>query len=230
VTADRKGGHNKLALPAAGHMRMRLYACICLFSYPIVLVQDCSGALMTPQLWIGFGFLALLVLFLMLAYFVKDKASPNQYNILRFLTALCAGFAGGFLAGEALFHLDATIAGGAKIALSGTAGCALFFSIWFTYPKQPDPTPPLPLADRCALSIPDGWTFEQAVRAIVKAARAAVVFEGFQAAQVEAKLTAGNIDAPSARDALEQLKYQSTALPPYTVDLKKGVYHIQVGG
>jgi hypothetical protein len=90
----------------------------------------------SPQLWIGVGFTAALVGFLMITYFVKDRSSPTQYNTLRFLTALCGGFAGGFLAGEALFSLQKEMSSGAKLAISGTAGFALMFTIWFTYPKK----------------------------------------------------------------------------------------------
>jgi hypothetical protein len=76
-------------------------------------------------------------------------------------------------------------------------------------------------------SIPAGWTFEQAARGIVKAARGIIHFEGIQETHLATKLPATDIEAPTARDALDQLRYQSELLPPYSVELDKGVYHIR---
>jgi hypothetical protein len=179
---------------------------------------------MTPQLWIGLGFTAALVVFLMITFFVKDTSSATQYKTLRFLTALCAGFAGGFLTGEALFHLDQQIGGGTKLVISGTAGCALFFAVWFTYGPRSEPPPP----DRIVLSIPEGWTFEQAARGIVEVARGIVTFDGFQPLQLATKLPTTNIDAPTVVSALTQLRYQSTGLPAYSVVVEDGVFHLRV--
>jgi hypothetical protein len=183
---------------------------------------------MTPILWIAFGFTAALVGFLMLTFFVKDTSSPTQYNTLHFLTSLCAGFAGGFFTGEALFRFDQTLAAGGKIAVSGTAGCALFFVLWFTYPKrEPPPPPQAPLKDRMKISVGAGWTFEQATDAIIRAARATVRYEGFTADQMALKLPAIDIDTETPRDALDQLRYYSNELPKYEVELRNGVYYIR---
>src|SRR5437764_12203665 len=77
---------------------------------------------MIPQLWIGFGFLLVLVIFLMITYLRRDTSTANQHNILRFLTALCGGFAGGFLTGDALFRFEEQWSSGAKMGDSGRAG------------------------------------------------------------------------------------------------------------
>src|SRR3954463_383340 len=87
------------------------------------------------QLTIGLVFLAVLVVFLMFTFLRKDTATANQYRTLRFLSALCAGFAGTFLAGQALFNLNTPLSSGGRLVVSGTAGCALFFTVWFTYGK-----------------------------------------------------------------------------------------------
>lgn len=87
---------------------------------------------MTTQLWIAFGFLALLVLFLM--YSVIRPPENANHATVKFLTALCAGFAGGFFTGEALLSING-MAGGTKFGISGTAGMALFFAVWFFHPK-----------------------------------------------------------------------------------------------
>ena len=182
---------------------------------------------MSATLWIAFGFTFALVAFLMVTFFVKDTSSPTQYNTLHFLTSLCAGFAGGFFTGEALVRFEQTIGEGGKLIGSGTAGCALFFVLWFSYPKRADPPASPPLKDRIKLSFGEGWTFEQAARAIVEAARAIVQFEGFTKDQLSVPLRATDIDAPSPRDAINQLRHQSDQLPAYQVSVEGGMYHIR---
>ncbi len=178
---------------------------------------------MTPQLWVGLGFLLVLVAFLMITFLRKDTASANQWKNMRILSALCAGFAGGFLTGDAIFRLDQEMPGGVKFAISGTAGIALFFTVWFTYGRV---TPP-PLKDHVVLSILDGWTFEQAARQIVKAADGIIHFEGFRPDQLAAPLPATNLDAPTTEVALANLRYQSSVLPEYRVEQVHGVFHIR---
>jgi len=67
---------------------------------------------------------------------------------------------GTFITGDALF----TMTGQNSVysySLSGTAGCALFFVVWFFFPKVPDRFP-----DGYSMHIPSGRTFQQAVEAI----------------------------------------------------------------
>jgi len=180
---------------------------------------------MTPLLWIGLGFVAAIVVFLMITSFVRlnEQADKN----LRFLTALCAGFAGGFFTGDALFRYQQQLGSGTNIFISGTAGFALFMLVWFTYARKPSTAPdPLP-NESVNLSIPEGWTFEQAARAITSAARRTVHFGGFDKAQLATRLPAIDIAAPTFCDALEQLRYHSDNFPMYRVILTKGIYHIQ---
>jgi hypothetical protein len=188
---------------------------------------------MTPTLWIALAFAAVLVVFLMVVALIPDDPRHyNRDNILRFFMSLCAGFAGGFFTGDALFRYNQSISGGGKLFVSGTAGCALFFTIWFTTrkrpPAQPPPPPPPPPPDVFKLSFGDGWTFERVVRTIVKAAKATLKFDGFFADQLAIKLPATDIAAPSARDAIDQLRYRSNDLPDYKVDVVKGVFHVRV--
>src|SRR6266404_879442 len=88
---------------------------------------------MTAILWIGFGFVVLLISFLMVIFFVNLN-KPHQWEIMRFLSALCAGFAGGLLTGEALFSLSKKWGTG-ELAVSGTAGMALFFTVFLLFRK-----------------------------------------------------------------------------------------------
>jgi hypothetical protein len=183
---------------------------------------------MTPLLWIALGFVALLVVFLMITYLKRDTSSANQHNTLRFLTALCSGFAGAFFTGDALFRLDQQLTSGAKIGVSGTAGFALFFVVWFTYGKWSPSALPSP-PDRFRLSIPEGWTFEQSVRVVAQTARGNVEFHGFQKEQLSVKMRATDLDGSDAQDALTKLWYAAyDGLPKYRVDLDRGVYHIRM--
>lgn len=169
---------------------------------------------MTPQLWIGLGFLAVLVVFLFISYFAPDRNTHNQSNTLRFLTALCAGFAGGFLSGDALFKLDTQMSDGLKLTISGTAGCALFFTIWLTRNKPPQtPAPP----DTFNFSILNGWTFEQTVRTIVKAVKGVVELKDFTPEQLSLILESTELKNTTAKEALEKLKHLNSNIPNYTV-------------
>ena len=181
---------------------------------------------MSPGLWVGVGFTAALVFFLMVTYFARDKSTETQKNTLRFLTSLCGGFAGGFFAGEALVSYQKEMSGGATLAISGTAGFAIFFVVWLTYARGISRPPP----DGIKLGIPSGWTFQAAARAIVSAARSVVTFDGFSQTQLDTELTEADIDAQTVTEALNQLQYLSSDVPNYRVDRKSGVYHIRATG
>jgi cation transport ATPase len=112
---------------------------------------------MTPpqfsQFWVGCGFAIFLVIFAIVVFFRRGKLEAHQCALLRFLLALCAGFAGGLISGEALFKLVENRGVNSQLAVSGTAGFALFFTVWFTFPKLAD----RPAGDY-AFTLPDGWT------------------------------------------------------------------------
>src|SRR5438034_10702843 len=91
--------------------------------------------LQSRQFLAGLVFVAILVLFLMVAFFKAGTLSDGQQKILRFFCSLCAGFAGALITGEALFRLTTDIGRAGNLAVSGTAGAALFFAVWFTYGK-----------------------------------------------------------------------------------------------
>jgi hypothetical protein len=180
---------------------------------------------MTPQLWVALGFAAALVVFLMIAYFTKDRSTPNQQKILRLLSALCSGFAGGFFTGSALFQLEQQLPSGAKLLISGTAGFALFLVVLYTWKVQPEPAPPPP--NRVIASFPEGFfTFEAAARAIVSG-RGVVDFQGFQPGQLAIKLHAIDLDEATMQAALTKLGYGAyDRFPEYRVDVEGGVFHI----
>lgn len=180
---------------------------------------------MTPQLWIGLVFLAAVVIFLFVAYFAKERDTQNKNNILRFLMALSAGFAGGFLSGDALFKLESQMSDGLKLTISGTAGCALFFTIWLTRSRQQQM--PL-LQDTFNFSILNGWTFEQTVRTIVRAARGVVDIKGFTPEQLSLILENTELMNTTAKEALEKLKHLNSNIPNYKVSNVEGKFIVEI--
>lgn len=181
---------------------------------------------MTPTMWIGVGFGGALILFLMITFFVKDRSTPTQYNTLHFLTALCGGFAGALITGEALFTYNAGLPDGGKIAVSGTAGFALFFAVWLTYPKRSRDV----LKDGFQISIPQGLTLENALRSIASITGVTVNLREMNDTALSAVLPAVNINSESAYDAFRKLQYQTTGIPNCEVIVIDDVYHIRLKG
>lgn len=180
---------------------------------------------MTAQLWIGLGFLTLLVIFLIVSFFFTPKLSDDQRGTLKFLSALCAGFSGGFLTGDALFELHKT-AGATNYTVSGTAGCALFLVAWFFYPKA------FRFDDAIAFSIAQGSTFEKTVRDLAQSRKSAVDFVAFQTSELSAAMQNGaGGSAKTLAEAIAQLRYftiTSNAVRPYDVIQEGSVYHLKI--
>jgi len=180
----------------------------------------------TTPLWIGFGFLVLLVLFLILSFWFKPKLTDDQRGTLKFLTALCAGFSGGFLTGAALFNMQKT-AGTTTFGISGTAGCALFFVVWFFYPKV------FKLQDGFQFAIPDKWTFRDAVDTMVQAKQSFSDFRGFTDQELGATLRSRSLSSKTLIEALAQLRLITVtpnAIRPYDVVQAGSVYRLTVRG
>jgi hypothetical protein len=176
------------------------------------------------QLWIGFGFAVLLVLFLMVAFFKAPTMTPGQFAILRFFAALCAGFAGGLITGEALFRMEGDT-GGVKYLVSGTAGFALFFVVWFFFPKLTPPMAP----DRFRLSLPMGWTFQHAAKTFAQRDSAFVDFDGLTTVELGAKLSAAEIDAKTVGEAIKRLRLVTVtpnAIREYDIKYEDSIYHL----
>lgn len=154
---------------------------------------------MSVQLWVGCVFLALLVLFLIHSVVRPSPANHQTRSTVQFLTALCGGFAGGLLTGEALFRMTGS-SGGLEYAVSGTAGFSIFLVVWFFYPKA------ISLDDRIDLSIPDGWTFRTAVDALAKSVDAVVDFQGFTAEELESPLQEREVSARTVAELADKLR------------------------
>lgn len=184
---------------------------------------------MTPWLWIGFGFLAVLLIFLIVSFFAAPNLTNDQRRTIKFLIALCAGFSGGFLTGGSLFQAKWTSAT-ATIGISGTAGVAIFFAVFFTYNKfisgggKPDGDNGL------RIDIPTGWTFQQVANTVSSKDGAGTLFEGFTDAQKQTVLRNQPVTGETYINVLETLGSlaQSGVIPPYTVTKQGGSYILKV--
>lgn len=175
--------------------------------------------------WVGLGFAAALVIFFIVAFFVAKRMTDDQRNLVRFLSALCAGFAGGLFIGDALFKMTGTLGSGAKYAISGAGGFALFFVIWFFFPKATG------FPDNGAISIPEGWTFRQAVDELSQIDSAVPAYEGFKAEELEAPLRAWKLKIKNVEGAIGQLRSitaNASAIRKYIVKHEDSTYRLTI--
>jgi hypothetical protein len=178
---------------------------------------------MTPILWITVSFSAGLMLFLIAVFFLRENATATQYNILKFLTSICAGIAGYFIGGTALFNLTSNFGQKGTITVSGTAGAAFFFTVWFLYPKRVPPPPP----DAFNYSVPPNMTFSGMVNIIVENANKFVEFKNFTETQLKTPLATREIHTKSIKEALESSRYLNSALPKYSVTENLNVFTLE---
>lgn len=183
-----------------------------------------QAAHMTPQLWIGFGFLVALVAFLIISYFVELKQSSTRRAILQFLTSLAAGFAGGFLSGSSIFDASWT-SPTSRIALSGTAGFAIFFAVWFSYQKM-FPPPGITAPNGLTLDIPEGWSFKDVVNILAGKDKCAVDYQGFTPAELNARLKSQTLDGESYTELMQAARFLSTTetIRPFTAEKVANIY------
>lgn len=170
--------------------------------------DDPREVAMSSGVVIGVTFLGVLLLFLMVAYYHPPN-SPYAYSILKLISAICGGFAGGFLTGEAVVKIsNDAAAGGLQYALSGTAGFGLFLVIWMFFPPPPavEPAPAQVGEDGFNYTPPEGCTFEQAAKLIAKSRKAVVRLQGFTEVEYRAVLDSQEIHANDAAHALKLLR------------------------
>jgi hypothetical protein len=178
----------------------------------------------TAQLWIGFGFLSLLIAFLIVSFFFTPKLTDDQRGTLKLISALCAGFSGGFLTGSALFEMHKT-AGSTTFAISGTAGCALFFVVWFFYPRV------FKIADAFAFNIGQNWTFRDTADQMARSRNSVVDPVAFRPDELKAAMQSRGVSTTSLREALAQLRYltvEANAVRPYDVTQDGSMYRLNI--
>jgi hypothetical protein len=174
---------------------------------------------------VGVAFAAFLVLFLVIAFFRLGRISHGQWAILRFLCALCAGGSGAFLTGEAVFSLSGEVSAGISLAVSGTAGVALFLVVWYGFEKFVDEPP-----DSFTFSIGKGWTFKKAADALAQLDSAVVEFNGFADEEPKASLQERQIRVTSVAEALVALRSVSsdTQIRSYIVAFSPPTYSLTI--
>jgi hypothetical protein len=181
---------------------------------------------MTTQVWIGVIFAGVVVLFLMLAYF-GPPMDAGRHAIIRFLCALCAGCAGGFLAGSALFEYAQNLPNGGKIAFTGVAGFGLFGLVLLTFPGH---TPPVG-EDTFNISFPAGTTFQDAAKTVAQRNSSVAILEGFETAEKNTLVT-GTLNGTGADRHVQVLRrlgdLAATSIRPYTVTFEGNAYLLKV--
>ena len=168
---------------------------------------------MTTVLWIAVGFVLLLIIFMMVVTFKIKDMTHGQYNIVRFLSALCAGFAGGLITGQALFSMAGKLANGLTISVSGTAGFAIFFAVWYGYKLYQEPPPP----DGVKISILDKWTFKAALEVLASMDAAVIEYSGFTSEQLATPLRTAELQDKTVAGLMGKIGSLARAFPMYTV-------------
>ncbi|MDX2033599.1 MAG: hypothetical protein SF339_23180 [Blastocatellia bacterium] len=95
-------------------------------------------------IWIQIATLVLtvaLIAFFIAAYFQTPSPTPAQSDMVRFLYPLLAGFATSFISGGLFLMIDFPRAAGGRLALSASAGLAIFIFVYlrppYWYPGVP---------------------------------------------------------------------------------------------
>jgi hypothetical protein len=180
--------------------------------------------LVENQFWVGLGFAAVFVVFLMIAFFAAKNLTDGQRLILRIMSALCGAIAGVLISGEALLNFSRTVPGG-KLTVSGTAGFAVFFAIWFFFPKGGGTLPP-----GFNFSVKKGWSFRDASDTLAKSLKTTVEYEDFTDQQLNAPLRAWDLEAKTPKEAFERLgsiAENTKAVGKYGVIFKNSVYTLK---
>jgi hypothetical protein len=179
------------------------------------------------QFWIGLGFGATLVLFLIIAFFKAKDMTWGQWLMLKILSAICGAVAGILISGDALVNFIRQVPGG-KFTISGTAGFAVFFAIWFFFPKRPEAPPP---AKGFNLSVKRGWKFQEAADTIAKSLGTTIEYEGFTSGELSSPLKTWELECSSPKQALERLGSivdGNSPIRKYKVSTKDSVYILRI--
>jgi hypothetical protein len=175
---------------------------------------------MNAQLVIAIVFAALLITFLVVAYFIPPK-STGQDSILRILATLCAGFSGALLPGGISVQATLHWSSATTLAVSAFGAMGLATLIWLTWRTVlPQPTPDI------VATFPDDTTFGQAAEIVARLAKEPVVLAGFSPSQEAQRLRSSSLRAPTYTKAFERLG-RNTGLkefPSYAVTHADGKY------
>ncbi len=177
------------------------------------------------QIWIGLGFVIVLVAFAIIAFFTAKNLTPDQRTILKFLCSLCAGFAGALISGDALLKLEGNVTAGTKYSVMGTVGFALFFAVWFFFPTVVGFPPAY------NFTVPQGWPFKETVDSFAAEDGAVVDYQGFTATELQAPLKGRHIKTSDPSRAIARLRSVTEsegAIREYDVKFNDSTYTLKV--
>ena len=184
-------------------------------------------SMMNPILWIGFGFLAAFVVFLGFTIYKPPPRGTQGRATMRIFSSLCCGFAGGFLTGAAIFNATFTHALG-KVGISGSAGIALFLTVFFFYDKMPQGE--LNVQDGVTLTITKNCKFSDAADIVGTMTKAGMDYHLLNRDELGADMKEQSIEAKSWEQLLESLRNVTATqvIRPYTVKKENGSYLFKI--
>jgi hypothetical protein len=190
------------------------------------------ATMMSPLLWIAFGFVALLVVVLIITLWFPPKSNKNSPQVLRFLMALCAAFAGGFFTGNALVSGQYT-SGALTFSVSGAAGFAAFLVVWYGYRIVESLFPGMSEKDEPgSLDIAPNFTFRYAAQIVAQTQGCGVTFDGFTKEELHARLRVQHLEAKSWTDLLLALRAVTAdqEVRRYTVTKEGSSFNLKIEG
>ena len=179
---------------------------------------------MNPILWIGLFFTAGLVAVQIYTLYRPPVRGSQGRKTMRVLSSLCCGFAGGFLTGAAIFNATFTHALG-KVGISGSAGIALFFAVFFFYGDDPPPGE-IDGPNGVTLTIAPGCKFRDVADIVAAQTQAGMDYRALNADELGAAMRAQPVNATSWEQLLESLRNVTVTqvIRPYTVKKQNGSY------
>lgn len=180
---------------------------------------------MDTKQWVGVAFVVVLIAFAVYAFTRRGQLEPHRWQILRFLLSLCGAFAGGLIAGDALFRVVQKWGLNNELFASGTSGFALFLAVWFTFPGVAG-KPNIGFA----FSLPNGWTFQGAATAIAKNDHALVDLNSFTVNELSVILSPAALRTDTPLQALLALHNLAPkgSIRSYTVTYDSPTYRFIV--
>lgn len=180
---------------------------------------------MTAQVITAFGFgLGFVIALLLLAIFFP-KPTPFQYNVFRIILSLAAAGVAATIPG----FIDLNLSAGTQLAIRAGGALAVFVMVYFFNPAQlavqSGPAP-----DAFSFSVPEGWTFQQTVEALVKTDNSVANFIGFNPDELGAPLRAGRVERETVAEALRALRSlaMSNAVRDYDVEFESPAYSLRI--
>lgn len=177
-------------------------------------------------------FFTLISLGILLIALRMRQLEPAQRDIIHFVCAFCAGAAGAFFTGTALFSLDLALSPGGRLFFQGTAGVALFafvFAVFrFRYREHSIPPP-----DGSWVSPSGSNPFSQVATAIAEEVGATVDLSALTESERKVCPSSAQLDASTpalARIALLKLRELAPAgaIRLYDVDFDAAVKRFRI--